>query len=125
MTDLTYTRLTHAIASLEKNIARDSDEIQVRAQFMDVIAQDTARVAEMIGAMNVDSETVGETKELARILHGLSEATLAYAASADTTAKSAHAVGEQARTTHAGIDEAVSRATVDVSEVHRDWFRQE
>ncbi|MFH8582585.1 hypothetical protein [Streptomyces zaomyceticus] len=125
MTDLTYTRLTHAIASLEKNIARDSDEIQVRAQFMDVIAQDTARVAEMIGAMKVDDATISETKELSKILRGLSEATLAYASSADTTTKSAHAASEQARTTHAGIDEAVSRAPVNVSEVDREWFRQE
>ncbi|MFB7359594.1 hypothetical protein [Streptomyces gardneri] len=125
MADLTYTQLIRAIGGLERNIARDADEIQVRAQFIDTIAQDTARVAEMIGGMKVDSATVSETRELSKILRGVSKATLQYASAADTTAKSARAAGEQARTTHAGIDEAVSRAPVDVSDVHREWFQQE
>lgn len=125
MPELTYTQLTAAVARLEESIARDADEIRTRALLMEEIAQDTGRVAEMIGSMKVDPLTVGETRDLARIMLGISEVTHAYASAADTTAKMAAAAGAQARTTHAGIDEAVSRAPVDVSGVNRSWFAEE
>ncbi|MEU9998117.1 hypothetical protein [Streptomyces sp. NPDC050848] len=126
MAELTYRQLCTAVAELEKSIVSSSDAIQANAAWMDEEAQDTARVADMIATMNVDRYTVGETQALARIMRGVSEAALAYASAGDTTAKAVSIVGAQARTTHEGVQERVSRSNVDgIHDVHRDWFEQE
>lgn len=125
MADLTYKQLQKAVTDMRDNIARASEAIRVRAQQIDDEAQDTARTAEMIGGMRVDSETVAETSELARIMRGVSEAAIGYAAAGDTTAKMADAAHAQAKTTHAGIQEAFTRAPVDMSNLDREWLRQE
>ena len=124
--ELTYTQLRSAVADLRTNIARGAEAIRARAVEMSDEAQDTGRVAEMVGAMRVDTETVGETRELSRIMHGLSDAVIEYAGAADTTARQAGAAYDQAQATHGGIQEAVSRSPVSgIHEVDRDWFRQE
>lgn len=126
MPDLTYKQLKQAVQGLQKDVLRASDAIRARAKQIDEEAQDTARVAEMIGSMSVDTATVSETRELSRIMRGVSEDAIAYASAGDTTAKAATAASDQAHTTHNGIQEMVTRAPVDgIHDVNRDWFRQE
>ena len=126
MARITYRQLVAAVGALEKNMARTAEQIRVQADEIQDEAEDTTRVAKMIATMNVDRDTVGETHALARVASGLSEAAVAYASAADTTARVAKAAGEQARTTHAGIQEAVSRSGVDgIHDVNREWLRQE
>lgn len=126
MTDLTYKQLQQAVTGLTTEVTRAAEAIRIRAQQIDDHAQDTARVAEMIGAMRVDASTVAETRDLSKIMRGLSEAAIAYASAGDTTAKAATAAHDQAHTTHNGINEAYSRAPVDnIHDVDREWFRQE
>lgn len=125
MPDLTYTQLLRDITAMEKDIVRAGEKIQARAQEITEIADSTARTADGITAMGVDSATVAETRELSRILHGISDAVVAYASAGETTAKAAAAAGEQARTTHSGIHEAFGRAPVDLSGVKSGWLRQE
>ncbi|MFD3336138.1 hypothetical protein ACFWV1_26345 [Streptomyces sp. NPDC058700] len=125
MPDLTYSQLTATITALEKGITRAADQIRERTEKIDEIAESTARTADGIAALGVDTATVSETRELSRILRGVSEAAIAYANAGDTTTKAAAAAVAQARTTHAGIHEAYGRAPVDLSGVNREWLRQE
>ena len=122
---LTYRQLQKAVTDLQKAVARGSEAITVRAQHIDDEAKDTTRVAEMIGSMGVDTSTVAETQQLSRIMRGVSEAAITYASKADATARAAGAAYEQARTSHGGIHEAYTRAPVDVSNLDREWLRQE
>ncbi|GGZ82670.1 hypothetical protein GCM10010328_66360 [Streptomyces rubiginosohelvolus] len=75
--------------------------------------------------MGVDSDTIAETNHLAKLMDGLSDSAHAYVSAADTTAKSAKAAHAQNQTSHGGIAEAVSRATVQTSGLNREWLRQE
>lgn len=125
MTDLTYQQLQTAVSALAKTIAADADAIRSFAQNIDFEATDTARVADGIGAMKVDTETVGETHQLSKIMFGLSEAAIQYASYADNTARAAAAVHAQAHRTHDGMQEAFTRSPVDLSDVNRTWFLQE
>lgn len=125
MADLTYKQLQKAVTDLGKEVTKASEAIHIRARQIDDQARDTARVAELIGAMGVDTATVSETHHLSRIMLGVSEAAIAYASASDNTAKAAAAAHEQARTTHDGINEAVGRAPVDVSDLDREWLRQD
>lgn len=122
MSDLTYKHLQTQVADLEKAILGDGEAIARSAQQIKDEATDTARVADMIGMKRVDTATINETRELSKIMAGLSDAAIAYAAAGDDTAAAARAAGDQARTTHAGIQEAVSRAPVDVRNLDRDWL---
>lgn len=125
MPDITYTQLQKAITALGKSITRGMEETRAQAQHIDAEATDTARIAEMIAAMGVDPETVGDTRELGKITAGLSQALIAYASASDTTAKTAKAAHDQAHASHAGIREAVSRSPVDVSNLKREWLKQD
>jgi hypothetical protein len=127
MPDLTHNGLKKAVAAIARNGARDAEAIRGHAKNIDDEATDTGRVAEMIGTIRVDPSTVAETRELAKIMAGVSEASLAYAAAADTTARSAHAAHTQASASHDGIQEAASRSSAgrDVYDVHRDWLTQQ
>jgi hypothetical protein len=126
MADLTYKQLQSAVTDLKKNVTRASQAIQARAQTIDDEAKDTARVADMIASMQVDTATVSETGDLSRILRGVSDAAITYAAAGDNTARAAQTAHQQAHTTHDGINEAVNRAPVDnIHRVHREWLRQE
>uniref|UniRef100_UPI003F49604D hypothetical protein n=1 Tax=Streptomyces sp. CA-141956 TaxID=3240051 RepID=UPI003F49604D len=125
MADLTYTQLVAAVAALQQGVARAAEQIHARTIRIEEIADDTARTADGITALGVDKATVSESSELARILRGIGIAAIAYASAGDTTARSAAAAGEQARTTHAGIKEQYDRAPVHLSSVNREWLRQE
>jgi hypothetical protein len=127
MPDLTYKQLQAAVTNLAKDTTRASEAIKGEAQKIDEQATDTARTAESIAALRVDKATVAETRELARIMAGLSEAVLAYATAGDTTAKTAQAAHDQNQASHDGIHEAVQRSTVgrDIYDVDREFLRQE
>jgi uncharacterized phage infection (PIP) family protein YhgE len=125
MADLTYKRLQKAVTDLAKDVAKGSEAIRSAAQWIDEEAQDTSRVAEAIGGMGVDRETVSETHELSKAMRGVSEGAIDYASSGDTTTKAAKAAYDQAHTTHNGIQEAYSRSSADVSNLNREWLRQE
>lgn len=125
MADLTYAQLKAAVDALAKNVAQDSEKIRVFARQVADEATDTARVAEGIGAKGVDKETVAETQQLSKLMHGLSQAAIEYASAGDTTAKAARAAHSQTQRTHAGIQEAFTRSPVDLSNLDREWLRQE
>ncbi|MFD7980207.1 hypothetical protein [Streptomyces sp. NPDC059071] len=125
MADLTYTQLVAAVTNLQTALARDAEGIALRAQKMDEIAQDTARVADTIAGLAVDQATVGETRELATILRGIGDSAQSYAAAGDTTARAAGAVVDQARTTHAGIQEQYRASPIHLRDVNRTWLQQE
>lgn len=127
MSDLTYAQLATATDRLAKDILRSAETIRIHAQHIDDEAKDTARIAEAIGALHVDSATVAETREAARIMAGLSEDSLAYAAAADTTARAALTTHAQNKDSHSGIGEAAARSTVGhgIYDVDRSWFTQE
>lgn len=126
MTDLTNARLKQAVAALAKAEAKDAEAVRALAQTIADEAQDTARIAEGIASYRVDNNTVSETSELSKIMAGLSEATIAYAAAGETVVRKAQAVHDTARTSHDGIEEAFARSTTsDVYNLHRDWLAQE
>lgn len=127
MADLTYKQLQAATSAIAKKIARASEAIRQEAKAVDEEAQDTARIADSIGSLKVDNATISETRELSKIMFGLSEAVIAYASSGDTTAKQAQAVYDQNRASHSGVNEAVNRSPVGraIYDVNREWFRQE
>lgn len=127
MPELTYKQLQAAVAAEAKASARAAEAIRNEAKQLDEHATDTGRTAESIAALRVDKATVAETRELAKITAGLSEAVLAYATAGDNTARAAQAAHEQNRASHDGIQQAVSRSTVgrDIYDVDREWLRQE
>lgn len=125
MADITYRQLKAAVTALGKDVARGAEAIQARAEQIAADARDTARLAELIASMGVDQATVAETSELAKNADGVSQASLAYAAAGDTTARAMRAAYDQAHASHDGINEAVARSTVDVSGLNREWLRQE
>ncbi|MFE6885836.1 hypothetical protein [Streptomyces sp. NPDC057702] len=126
MAEMTYDQLRKSVAALEREVARAAEAIRTRAQMVDGEARDTARIADQIGAMSVDPETVAETRDLARIMAGISRAAIAYAAAGDTTAKAASAAYAQAHKTHGGIHETVNRSSAQrIHDVNREWLRQD
>nr|WSX25579.1 hypothetical protein OG690_37810 [Streptomyces tubercidicus] len=125
MADITFKQLQAAVTTLTRDVTRDADTIRATAQKIDEEARDVLRVAEMIASMGVDSATTGETRDLAHLTAGVSAAAIDYAVAGDNTAKAAIAAHQQAQATHGGIQEAVSRSTVDVRNLNREWLRQE
>jgi hypothetical protein len=127
MPDLTYAQVAKQTAALAKDVARSAEAIRTHARDIDAEAKDTARVAECIGALRVDTATVAETREVARIMAGLSEASLAYATAAVTTARAAQTAHDQNKASHHGIGEAAARSPVgrEIYDVERAWLTQE
>lgn len=125
MADLTYKQLQKQVTALQRRVARAAEAIRVEAKAIEKEATDTARIAECIATMRVDSTTVSETRELSKIMTGLSEAAISYASAADTTARAAQHTHDTNHASHDGINEAVNRAPVqNVHDVHREWFTQ-
>lgn len=122
-TGLTYRDLVRQVRQLSKEITRDTSAHRALADLLKTEAQDTGRVAEQIAALKVDAATVAETREVGRIMAGLSEAALAYAATAEEAGRHAQAAGDQARTDHDGIQQAVDSSPVEMA--HRGWYTQE
>ncbi|MEU5322991.1 hypothetical protein AB0G67_40505 [Streptomyces sp. NPDC021056] len=126
MAELTYKTLLRAVQNKEKVLARNADSIKKAADNITELADDTASDADALGAKSVDRDSLAECQELAKIIRGVSEAAITYAAKSADTAKTAKAAGDQARSTHGGIQEAFDRSTVTgLEEVSRDWLEQQ
>jgi G3E family GTPase len=127
MPDLTYAQLQKAVTALAKTVTQEADAIRGHARRISEEATDTARVADSIAALKVDTATVAETQQLAKLMDGVSDAALAYAAAAHTTAKSAQAAHNQNKASYSAVGEAVNRSPVGpaIYDVDRTWFHQE
>lgn len=126
MAELTYKALLSAVQAKEKALARNAESVKRAADTIKEHADDTARDADALGAKSVDRDSISECEQLGRIIRGVSDRAISYAARGVDTAKAARAAGDQARTTHAGFQEAFDRSTVtDLEKVSRDWFEQE
>lgn len=124
--DLTYKQLLAKTAHMEKRIARNAGAIQAAAHIIETEAEETRRECDQMGAKSVDRETLADSQELSRVIRGLSVGILTYAAKGIDTARQAHAVGDQARSSHGGIQEAFDRSTVTgLEQVSRDWLEQQ
>ena len=126
MAEMTHKQLKAAVAELAKEVMRSAEAIRSRAQAIQDEANDTSRVAEAIATLSVDTSTVAEGRELAKLLGHLEAAAVAYASAGDTTEKAASAALQQAKSSHDGINEAVNRSGVQgIHKVDRTWFTQE
>jgi hypothetical protein len=125
-TDLTYKALVRAVETKEKALARNAESVKRAADTIKEHAADTASDADALGARSVDRDSIAECQELSKIIRGVSDAAIQYAAKTDDTAKAAKTAGDQARTTHGGFQEAFDRSTVTgLENVSRDWPEQE
>ena len=123
MADLTYKGLQRAVGQLEQKVTRNADEIQKAAQVISDEAGEAQREADAMAAKSVDKDSVADASELAKVLAGVSDGILSYAAKGQDTARHAKAVSDQARTTHGAFQEAFDRSQVDgLENVSRDWF---
>lgn len=128
MAELTYKALLSRVQTKEKTLTRNAEGVRKAADNIKELADDTASDANALGAKSVDPDSTSECSELSRIIRGTSDRAIAYAAKADDTAKSAKAAGDQARASHAGIQEAFDRATATVTNLERvsnDWLEQQ
>lgn len=123
MAGLTYKELRREVRALAKDIQQATDRHQATARRQNAEARDTRHVADQITMLRVDQATVAETREVARIMKGLSDAALAYATACEETGRAAKAAEEQAVTDHGGIQEAVDRSPVPMA--NASWYRQE
>ncbi|MBB1260399.1 hypothetical protein [Streptomyces alkaliterrae] len=126
MAELTYKALVAKVGAKEKALARNAESVKKAADHIKELADDTVTDAQALAAKSVDPDSRSECQELAKVIRGVSEGAIHYAAKAHDTAKAAAAAGDQARTTHAGFQEAFDRSDVtDLERVSRDWFEQE
>lgn len=126
MAELTFKALVRAVEAKETALARNAESVKRAADNITEHADDTASDADALGAKSVDRDSISECQELAKIIRGVSDGAISYAAKGADTAKAAKAAGDQARTTHAGFQEAFDRSTVtDLEKVSRDWLEQE
>lgn len=126
MAELTYKALARAVEAKEKKSARNAERVKQAAQTITEHADDTARDADALGAKSVDRDSISECQELAKVIRGVSDGAITYAAKGADTAKAAKAAGDQARTSHGGFQEAFDRSTVTgLENVSRDWLEQE
>jgi acyl-CoA synthetase (NDP forming) len=123
MASLTYRQLLREARALARDVRRATERHKKMAAAMAGQARDTGRVAEQIAGLKVDSATVAETREVSRIMLGLSTAALAYANAADEASRAAVAAEKATIATHGGIQQAHDRSPVPMAD--RDWYRQE
>lgn len=120
---LTYVELLRETRALARDVRRATERHKKMASAMDGQAKDTGRIAEQIAALKVDPATVAETREVGRIMQGVSVAALAYANAADEASRAAAAAEQETVTTHGGIKEARDRSPVEMA--NRTWYEQE
>ena len=126
MAELTYKTLVRAVQTKEKAQARNAESVKKAADTIKDHADDTAADADALGAKSVDRDSIAECQELSKIIRGMSDAAIQYAAIGVDTARAAKAADDQARTTHGAFQEAFDRSNVtDLENVSRDWLEQE
>lgn len=124
--ELTYKALRALVAQLERKVSRNADDVRSAAQVIEAEATETRRESDQLAAKSVDKDSQSDSQELSKVIKGLSDGILTYAAKAQDTAKQAKAAGDQAKSTHGGFQEAFDRSQVDgLENVDRDWFTQE
>jgi len=126
MAELTYKALVAKVGAKEKALARNAESVKKAADNITELADDTGSDAEALAAKSVDPDSRSECQELAKVIRGVSQDAIQYAAKAQDTSKAAAAAGDQARATHADFQEAFDRSTVTgLENVSRDWLEQE
>ncbi|MFB8169354.1 hypothetical protein ACFC60_15550 [Kitasatospora purpeofusca] len=120
---LTYRELVREVRALAREMRRDTAAFHALAESQREQAVDTRRIAEQITALNVDSATIAETSEVAKIMQGLSDAALAYESAATEAGRSAADADAQANADHDGIQQACDSAPVPMAD--RTWYTQE
>lgn len=120
---ITYVQLAAEAKALAGQIRASAVRHSQLAAQLDIEAKDTGRIAEQISTLSVDAATIADTRELARIMQGVSQATVAYATAATEASRAARAVERQNASDHGGIHEAVRSAPVPMAD--RDWYTQE
>lgn len=119
----TYRGLLRETRALAREVRQGTDKHKKMAGWLNDEATDTGRISEQISAMHVDRATVGETREVARIMRGLSTTALSYATAADEALRTAAAAEQATITHHDGIQQAHDRSPAAMAD--RDWYRQE
>ncbi|MEU4301939.1 hypothetical protein [Kitasatospora aureofaciens] len=120
---LTYRALRRELRALAKEVRQGTEEHKKLAREIEAEARDTGRIAEQIASLKVDTATVSETREVSRIMRGLSVTALAYATAADAASHAAVAADNEAARLHNGIQEAVDRSPVPMA--NSSWYTQE
>ncbi|MFD8954615.1 hypothetical protein ACFV0B_37815 [Streptomyces xanthophaeus] len=108
MSETTYRELRARVQQLARSVASDGEAIRQIGKRADENAQDVARVADSLAALEVDTHTTGEARDVSRIMRGLSTAAIATASAADNVHGAARAADAQAQQSHEGIDEQVN-----------------
>lgn len=123
---LTLKALLRATTAKEKSLARNAESVKKAASIIKDHADDTASDADALGARSVDRDSISECQELSKIIRGVSDGAIQYAAKASDTSKAAKAAGDQARETHGAFQEAFDRSNVTgLENVSRDWLEVE
>jgi len=120
---ITYRELLREARALASDVRRATAAHKKIATAMNDHAKDTGRVAEQISTLHVDTATVAETREVARIMQGLSTAAIAYANAADEASRVAAAAERETVATHGGIKEAADRSPAPMAA--RGWYTQD
>lgn len=123
MAGLTYKQLLREVRNLTREIRGATDAHAKTARHQTAEARDTGHIADQITMLRVDTATVNETREVARIMNGLSDVALSYATACEEAGRSAAAAEQQAVADHGGIQEAVDRAPVPMA--NSTFYRQE
>jgi Asp-tRNA(Asn)/Glu-tRNA(Gln) amidotransferase B subunit len=122
-TTLTYRELRKKVRALAKEVRQATEAHKKLAKMLGDEAKDTGRIAEQIAALKVDSATVAETREVSRIMQGLSTTALAYSTAADEASRDAIAADQEAVRLHDGIQQAVDKSPVPMAKA--SWYTQE
>ncbi|MFJ2191586.1 hypothetical protein ACIOJE_27255 [Kitasatospora sp. NPDC087861] len=122
-TTLTYRELRRQVRALAKEVRQATEAHKKLARTLNAEAKDTGRIAEQIAALKVDSSTVAETREVSRIMQGLSTTALAYSTAADEASLAATAADQEAVRLHDGIQQAADRSPVPMAKA--SWYTQE
>lgn len=125
-TELTYKALRAKTAALHKKVVRNAEDTQASARVIDEEATETRRESDQMAAKSVDRDSVADSMEFSKVIKGVSDGILSYAAKGQDTARQATAVLDQARATHGAFQEQFDRSSVDgLERVSRDWFEQQ
>jgi transposase InsO family protein len=123
MASLTYRQLRRQTRAWGGGIRATASAHKKTAAVQAAEAKDTGRVAEQIATLKVDEATVAETREVAKIMQGISTVALSYANAADEAERAAAAAEQQAAADHGGIQQAVDSSPVRMAK--SNWYTQE
>lgn len=124
--ELTYKALRAKVGALQKKVSRNADNVQQSAKVIEEEAAEALRESDQMAAKAVDRDSVADALELSKVIKGVSDGIISYAAKGQDTARQARAANDQARSTHGGFQEAFDRSNINgLERVSRDWFEQQ